>query len=176
MLGVILPHWSGRTAAKAAPAPQALRYAETSDRIALLKARASRARELTDRHVQVRPAPGKITGPYGEHRGRHVHPGVDIDGETGDPVVAAEFGTVSWAGEAPKGWTGYGLLVVIDHEGFQTGYAHLSRVDVAVGQVVTAGTPIGAIGRTGFATGSHLHFEVRVDGKHVNPADYFDFL
>ena len=156
-----------------------LAYADAPDRLALVAGRASRSRASTatvDPSLQVRPAPGKITGPYGERRGNHIHPGIDIDGNTGDPVVAAMHGTVSWAGLAPKGWTGYGLLVVVDHDGFQTGYAHLSHIDVSPGQVVDAGQLVGEIGATGIATGSHLHFEVRVDGKHVNPKLYFPNL
>jgi murein DD-endopeptidase MepM/ murein hydrolase activator NlpD len=153
----------------------ALAHADTADRVALLAQRASRAGDDA-RDLQVRPAPGKITGPFGERRPHHIHPGVDIDGETGDPVVAALFGTVSYVGPGPKGYTGYGEIVVIDHDGFQTIYAHLSRIDVAAGQTVRAGDAVGAIGRTGIATGSHLHFEVRINNKPVDPASIFRFL
>jgi murein DD-endopeptidase MepM/ murein hydrolase activator NlpD len=113
------------------------------------------------------PAPGAITSPFGG--GRH-HPGIDIDGVTGDPAFAAGSGTVIDAGPAPSGYSGYGNMVLIDHGGgLSTLYAHLSRVDVAVGQVVQQGQQIGAIGSTGFATGDHLHFEVRVDNKPEDP-------
>jgi murein DD-endopeptidase MepM/ murein hydrolase activator NlpD len=113
------------------------------------------------------PAPGPITSPFGG--GRH-HPGIDIDGVTGDPVVAAGTGTVVLAGAAPAGYSGYGNVVMIDHgNGLATLYAHLSRVDVAVGQTVQQGEQIGAIGATGLATGDHLHFEVRVDNKPEDP-------
>ena len=113
------------------------------------------------------PAPGKITSPFGDGRN---HPGIDIDGVTGDPVVAAGGGTVVMAGAAPAAYSGYGNLVMIDHGGgIATLYAHLSRVDVAMGQAVQQGQQIGAIGATGFATGDHLHFEVRVANKPVDP-------
>ena len=113
------------------------------------------------------PAPGIITSPFGDHRG---HPGIDIDGITGDPVIAAGPGTVTGAGPAPQGFGGYGTIVAIDHgNGLSTLYAHLSRVDVATGQHVDVGQQIGLIGMTGIATGDHLHFEVRVLNVPVDP-------
>lgn len=116
------------------------------------------------------PAPGAITSVFGERRGASFHPGIDIDGVTGDPVVAAFAGTVTGAGPPPVGYSGYGTIVAIDHgNGLGTLYAHLSRVDVATGQVVNAGDRIGAIGMTGIATGDHLHFEVRVANVPVDP-------
>ncbi|MBA3653043.1 MAG: M23 family metallopeptidase [Actinobacteria bacterium] len=139
-----------------------------ADRRELVQDRASRAGEAV-RTREVRPAPGNLTGWWGESRPGHMHTGIDIDGDTGDPVVAAAGGTVVHAGPAVKGYSGYGDMVTIDHGAFQTVYAHLSRVDVAVGQVVDPGTLIGAIGTTGSVTGSHLHFETRVDGKPVDP-------
>ena len=120
-----------------------------------------------DRPLLIWPAPGAITSPFGG--GRH-HPGIDIDGVTGDPAIAAATGTVVQAGAAPAGYSGYGNVVMIDHgSGIATLYAHLSRVDVAVGQVVQQGQQIGAIGATGFATGDHLHFEVRIANNPVDP-------
>jgi murein DD-endopeptidase MepM/ murein hydrolase activator NlpD len=116
------------------------------------------------------PAPGAITSVFGERRGASFHPGIDIDGVTGDPVVAAFGGTVTGAGPPPVGYSGYGTIVAIDHgNGMDTLYAHLSRVEVATGQVVQAGQLIGAIGMTGVATGDHLHFEVRVADVPVDP-------
>lgn len=113
------------------------------------------------------PAPGPITSPFG---GGRRHPGIDIDGVTGDPVEAAANGTVVQAGAAPAGYSGYGNIVMIDHGGgIATLYAHLSRVDVAVGQPVEQGQQIGAIGATGMATGDHLHFEVRVENNPTDP-------
>lgn len=98
------------------------------------------------------------------------HPGIDIDGETGDPVYAADSGVVVYAGW--NDW-GYGNVVVINHgNGWQTLYAHLSSYYVSCGQSLFQGTPLGAIGSTGNSTGSHLHFEMMNNGTKVNPWDY----
>jgi murein DD-endopeptidase MepM/ murein hydrolase activator NlpD len=119
------------------------------------------------------PADGLRTGWFGEVRAHHLHPGVDIDGETGDPVWAAGPGTVAWAGPAPTGYGGYGTIVDVDHgDNVHTLYAHLSRLDVVTGQVVETGTHVGAMGTSGSVTGSHLHFEVRVNGTPVDPEDW----
>ena len=116
------------------------------------------------------PAPGPITSPFGDHRN---HPGIDIDGNTGDPVLAAGAGTVTMAGLAPGGFSGYGTIVAIDHGGgLMTFYAHLSKVTVVLGQLVQSGQLIGAIGTTGYVTGSHLHFEVRVANHPVDPVPW----
>lgn len=119
----------------------------------------------------VRPAQGARTGWFGEGRRSHRHAGIDFDGGTGDAIVAAGAGTVIHAGWAPSGYSGYGQLVLIDHgNGVTTLYAHLSRVSVPVGTLVEPGEYIGAMGTTGNVTGSHLHFEVRVGDRPVNPA------
>jgi murein DD-endopeptidase MepM/ murein hydrolase activator NlpD len=119
------------------------------------------------------PADGLRTGWFGEVRAGHLHPGTDIDGETGDAVWSAGRGTVIWSGPAPAGYSGYGTMVEIDHgQGVHTLYAHLSRLDVVTGQYVQQGDAVGAIGTTGNVTGSHLHFEVRVGGTPVDPEDW----
>jgi hypothetical protein len=95
------------------------------------------------------------------------HLAVDLSAYTGDPVYAADSGTVVYAG-----WndSGYGNLVVIDHgNGYETLYAHLSQVYVSCGSGVYQGGVIGAAGNTGRSYGSHLHFEVRLNGGFVNP-------
>lgn len=98
------------------------------------------------------------------------HSGIDIDGETGDPVYAADSGVVVYAGW--NNW-GYGNVVVINHgNGWQTLYAHLNAINVGCGQSVVQGGIIGAIGETGNAAGSHLHFEMMYKGTKVNPWDY----
>ncbi|THV27648.1 M23 family metallopeptidase [Glycomyces paridis] len=109
-----------------------------------------------------------ITSLFGERWGRN-HNGVDFDAETGDPVYAAYPGTVKHAG-----WeSGFGNLVIIDHgDGLETYYAHNSAVDVQVGQWVDAGDLISHAGNTGFSFGSHVHFEVHVDGRPVEPLGY----
>ena len=171
LLAITAPYLAlarGDQAVRPVAAATGLSRFDARDRLDFVRDRASRAEEAA--RVQfVRPAPGPMTGWFGEARRGHMHTGMDINGETGDPVVAAAFGTVSHAGPAPKGYSGYGWLVIIDHDGFQTAYAHLSRIDVTVGQVVDPGTLIGAIGTSGSVTGSHLHFEVRINGKPVDP-------
>lgn len=122
----------------------------------------------------LRPARGAVTGAFGERRGSRNHPGTDFDGNTGDPVFAAQSGTVIHAGAAPAGYSGYGTIVLIDHgNGTTTLSAHLSRVAVRSGSPVAAGEVIGAIGSTGNVTGSHLHFELRLGDRSVNPSSWF---
>lgn len=98
------------------------------------------------------------------------HAGIDIDGEEGDPIYAADSGVVVYSGW--NDW-GYGNMLVISHgNGWQTVYAHLSALYVTCSQSVWQGNVIGAIGSTGNASGSHLHFEMMIDGAKVNPWDY----
>ena len=108
--------------------------------------------------------PGDGFGP----RGDRLHAGLDFAAPSGTPVAAAAGGRVAYAAPLVGGW---GLLVTIAHgSGVRTLYAHLSRIDVRVGQRVAAGAPVGAVGATGHATGPHLHFEVRFRGAAVDPA------
>ncbi len=117
------------------------------------------------------PVDGRITCPYGSRidpfsgEGAY-HTGMDIAAPTGTSVTAAADGTVEQAD-----WTnGYGRLVIIDHgNGYETYYAHLSRVDVMEGQSIHRGEPVGAVGTSGRSTGPHLHYEVRVGGVPINP-------
>jgi murein DD-endopeptidase MepM/ murein hydrolase activator NlpD len=98
-----------------------------------------------------------------------MHTGVDFGASAGTPIQAASDGVVVSAG--PLG--GYGNATVIDHgNSLATLYAHQSMVDVAAGQHVTRGQIIGLVGCTGFCTGPHLHFEVRVNGTPVDPLPY----
>jgi murein DD-endopeptidase MepM/ murein hydrolase activator NlpD len=112
------------------------------------------------------PLRGAITSGYGGRRG---HTGIDIDGETGDTYYAAGDGVVTLAA-----WDGgYGNCILIDHgNGVQTRYGHSSRLLVRVGQRVSKGQPIGLVGSTGHSTGSHLHFEIIINGSTVNPLGY----
>jgi murein DD-endopeptidase MepM/ murein hydrolase activator NlpD len=114
------------------------------------------------------PLNGPITSPYGPRWGS-FHPGIDIGGYTGEPIVAAKGGVVIMAGA----YSGYGNAVIIDHGGsIATLYGHQSRIGVSNGQRVQQGDIIGYVGCTGYCTGPHLHFEVRVNGQHVNPMPY----
>ncbi len=113
-------------------------------------------------------AGGSVVSPYGA-RGDGMHTGIDIGAGHGSAVVAAESGTVTMAGW----YGGYGKCVDISHgEGVVTRYAHLSNINVEVGQSVARGEFIGRVGATGYATGPHLHFEVIVNGRRVNPMNY----
>jgi murein DD-endopeptidase MepM/ murein hydrolase activator NlpD len=102
-----------------------------------------------------------------------IHWGIDIAGDLGEPVFAADAGVVVYAGLNKYG---YGNMIMIDHggnpTGFQTLYAHLSDIAVYCGQSVGQGDEIGAIGSTGKSSGPHLHFEIRTTTYFVNPWDY----
>ena len=121
------------------------------------------------------PLSGPITSGFG-HRsspggiGSTEHQGLDIDGATGDPVVSARDGRVTYAGNSG----GYGLRVDVAHDnGYSTRYGHLSKILVRVGQTVRAGERLGLVGATGTATGSHLHYEVHDQtGRAVDPAPF----
>jgi murein DD-endopeptidase MepM/ murein hydrolase activator NlpD len=100
------------------------------------------------------------------------HTGIDLAAPTGTTVFAADGGTVIFAGWS--NW-GYGNTVVLAHGNLLTLYGHMSRVNVSCGQVVSRGTPIGAVGSTGNSSGPHLHFEVRVGEVPQNPEGYLGF-
>ncbi len=124
--------------------------------------------------LSVFPVAGRhsATSPYGfrHHplkKRRRLHKGMDFAARPGTRVVAAAAGVVSFA----KTMGGYGRLVVIDHgDGLKTRYAHLSEIHVRKGQSVKAGAKLGSVGSSGWATGPHLHFEVRTEGEAVDPA------
>jgi murein DD-endopeptidase MepM/ murein hydrolase activator NlpD len=101
------------------------------------------------------------------------HPGLDIAGHLGNPIYAADSGTVIYAGYSLNNAgqpVGYGQYVVIDHgNGYQSLYAHASQLFVTCGQQVLQGTQIAAIGSVGNSTGPHLHFEIRHGGTALNP-------
>ncbi len=100
------------------------------------------------------------------------HTGIDLAAPIGTTVFAADSGTVIFAGWSS--W-GYGNTVVLAHGNLLTLYGHMSRVSVSCGQVVSRGTPIGAVGNTGNSSGPHLHFEVRVGEVPQNPENYLRF-
>lgn len=104
------------------------------------------------------------------YRTPRFHSGMDFSAKTGTDVYATGNGKVTMAG-----WKqGYGNCIVINHGyGFQTLYGHLSKYKVRVGQKVKRGEVIGEVGNTGKSTGSHLHYEVLVRGKHDNPSKYY---
>jgi murein DD-endopeptidase MepM/ murein hydrolase activator NlpD len=100
-----------------------------------------------------------------------MHSGLDFKGPIGTPILAAADGTISFAGVQ----SGYGKCVEITHaNGLVTRYAHLSGFDVTLGQKVTRGVQVARMGSTGRSTGSHLHFEVRLNGSAVNPLKFLE--
>lgn len=111
------------------------------------------------------PVSGTISSRFG-YRGREFHPAIDIAAPFGRTVRAAEAGVVIRAGW----YFGYGRVITIRHEGgLETLYAHNSRLLVSEGDRVERGQPIAQVGASGRATGPHLHFEVHLNGRSVNP-------
>jgi murein DD-endopeptidase MepM/ murein hydrolase activator NlpD len=126
---------------------------------------------------QVIPAAGKhITSGFGYRSDPFAgsaafHAGLDFKGPTGAPIYSAANGKVVFVGQRP----GYGNCVDVDHgNGLRTRYAHMSAFRTKVGQSVMAGQMIGAVGSTGRSTGPHLHFEVRLHGRPVNPRPFLE--
>ena len=117
------------------------------------------------------PLSGRLTSRYGR-RGRTLHSGLDIAATPGTIIVAAADGKVA---RAERRWGRYGKVVLIEHAGsFTTLYAHASRTFVREGQSVQRGQAIAAVGRTGNATGPHLHFEVWAGDRTRDPLRFLD--
>tara|TARA_R110000868_G_scaffold62782_7_gene189556 strand:- start:15452 stop:16636 length:1185 start_codon:yes stop_codon:yes gene_type:complete len=119
---------------------------------------------------------GMISSSYGYRRdpftgGSAMHSGMDFKGPLGQPILAAAGGRITHAG-----WkSGYGKCVEITHgNGLMTRYAHLSKIGVATGQKIEQGVQLGAMGSTGRSTGTHLHFEVRLNGRAINPRPFLE--
>jgi murein DD-endopeptidase MepM/ murein hydrolase activator NlpD len=111
---------------------------------------------------------GTRTDPFRGGAARHA--GIDLAAPIGTPIYATADGTVSEAGYNSGG---YGNLIKLDHgRGIETRYAHLARILVSPGQRIARGQLIGHMGSTGRSTGSHLHYEVRIDGRAVNPIPF----
>ena len=147
------------------------------ERLGLSLARMASLERGLDQIPQYMPADiGSISSGFGYRRdpftGRAaMHSGLDFRAPTGSPIVAAAAGRVSFVGRK----SGYGNVVEIDHgAGMITRYAHMSRFRTQVGQEVAAGDLIGAIGSTGRSTGPHLHFEVRINDRAVNPRPFLE--
>ena len=122
----------------------------------------------------IKPSGGGVTCPYGPRIHpvtgvNSIHTGVDFGASYGSPIVAAKAGVVTTATYN----TAYGNMIIIDHgDGTITLYAHASSFVVSVGQSVSQGQTIAYVGSTGYSTGPHLHFEIRINGQHVNPLPY----
>lgn len=124
----------------------------------------------------IMPANGPISSPYGPRKHpifgtNGFHTGIDIAASNNSSIYASKSGKVVFAGVQ----SGYGNTVIVDHGGgIQTLYAHCSTILVSSGQAVNRGEEIAKVGSTGNSTGPHLHFEVRVNGKHQNPSSYLN--
>ena len=122
-------------------------------------------------YLEVTPLSGIITSRFGNRESIRTsgHTGLDIAAPAGTPIKAAADGKVIFSGYSG----GYGYVVKLDNgNGVETYYGHCSKLYVSTGEKVEAGDVIAAVGSTGNSTGNHLHFEVRVNGKEVNPQNY----
>ncbi|WP_416379130.1 M23 family metallopeptidase [Altererythrobacter sp. H2] len=147
------------------------------ERLGLSLARMSALERGLDGIPQVRPAAiAEISSSFGYRRdpftrGAAMHSGIDFRGPIGAPIYAAADGVVTFVGVK----SGYGNTVEISHgNGMMTRYAHMSRFAARTGQKVAAGDQIGGIGNTGRSTGPHLHFEVRINDRAVNPRPFLE--
>lgn len=147
------------------------------ERLGLSLARMAVLDRALDGIPQVVPASAQnITSGFGYRRDPFngsgaMHSGIDFRGAMGSPIYAAADGRVTFAGVK----SGYGNVIEVTHgNGILTRYAHLSRIDVKVGQAVGAGATIGGLGSTGRSTGPHLHFEVRINDRAINPRPFLE--
>lgn len=107
-----------------------------------------------------------ISSSYGAPRGRSTHQGIDLSAPAGTPVRATADGRVTFAGRSGS----FGRLVVIDHgHGWETRFAHLKRIKVEKGEKVKRGALVGTVGKSGNASGPHLHYEIRLQDRPVDP-------
>jgi murein DD-endopeptidase MepM/ murein hydrolase activator NlpD len=151
---------------------KAQRQRAAAEATTLSAAMADTLQERLWRGSFVKPTAGPMTSPFGtlrtynkKRRSRHL--GLDLDGEVGDAIIAANAGRVVMAME--RFYTGG--TVVIDHgQGLLTMYFHMSRIDVVSGQRVARGQNLGAVGASGQVTGPHLHFSVKLDGLYADPS------
>jgi murein DD-endopeptidase MepM/ murein hydrolase activator NlpD len=134
--------------------------------------RVSLMRAAIDRLPFGQPTKGaRLTSGFGPRRDPlrrrySQHNGIDFAAPTGTPIFSTAEGVVTFSGRQ----RGYGIVVKIRHAfGFETVYAHLNKSRVKVGQRIERGDRIADMGSTGRSTGSHLHYEIRIDGKPVNP-------
>lgn len=152
-------------------AARELAEAAAREEAAAVSSQAAGTTAATDSGTRfLRPSNGRFTSGFG-YRSSGFHKGVDLAGPCGNPIWAAQDGTV-----IRVGWQDLsGLSVDIRHDnGVVTRYYHASRTSVTVGQRVTRGQKIASVGSTGHSTGCHLHFQVEVNGNPVNPARYIN--
>lgn len=118
------------------------------------------------------PLRGKVSSLFGPRWGR-LHTGVDIAAPEGTPIKAAADGLVVSSGNNLDGYSKYGKIVVLQHgDGIQTFYAHNRKNSVKAGECVKLGEEIAEVGASGNATGYHVHFEIRKNGRPIDPLEY----
>lgn len=175
--GPSLPAVQARVAALAAASSVTTQESETIKRLAMHVLNLRHLRDLARAQmVAAIPSIDPVDGAaivgcycYRTYPDTEFHQGVDLGADYGETVRAAAAGTVVATGYDG----GYGIKVDIDHgNGYHTWYAHLSRVDVQIGQHVYKGQSIAAVGATGFATGPHLHYQVMYNGSPVDPTPF----
>lgn len=107
-------------------------------------------------------------------KSHRLHSGIDLAAHPGTPVYATGDGIVRVASYNPQGYTGYGIVIILDHGfGYHTLYAHMQKATVRAGQRVKRGEQIGTVGSSGMSSGSHLHYEVSIGDRKVDPVYYF---
>ena len=150
-------------------------FLRSANAMALLSSPARRFRSVAS-IPNLWPVDGRLIGGFGPRQdpfsgeGQEIHKGVDISGEVGTPIHGTADGIVRFAA-----WSagGYGWMVVVDHGGgIETWYAHMSKMYVHTGQEVRRGELLGAVGMSGRVTAPHLHYEVHVNGRPMNPYQY----
>lgn len=150
-------------------------FLRSANAMALLSSPARRFRSVAS-IPNLWPVDGRLIGGFGPRQdpfsgeGQEIHKGVDISGEVGTPIHGTADGIVRFAA-----WSagGYGWMVVVDHGGgIETWYAHMSKMYVHTGQEVRRGEFLGAVGMSGRVTAPHLHYEVHVNGRPMNPYQY----
>jgi len=159
------------------PDPDALikRAAELSTALANVADSMNARMEKMRNTPSIMPTSGWLSSAFSRSRlhpilhERRAHEGIDVSARQGSPIVAPAGGMVVKVGIEG----GYGNILEIDHgNGIVTRYAHCSRIDVRQGQRVTRGQPVAAVGSTGLSTGPHLHYEIHINGKIVDPLTY----
>lgn len=144
----------------------------------MLRSNAKTAEKFTTTSDFILPVRARVTSPFGWRthpifKSRKFHSGVDLGAGMGTPVKASNSGVVVYSGW----YGGYGKVVILDHGTYKgkptsTLYAHMSSYNVSKGAKVSKGQVVGKVGSTGYSTGPHLHFEVRINGSPVNPLSY----
>jgi murein DD-endopeptidase MepM/ murein hydrolase activator NlpD len=116
------------------------------------------------------PVPARVTQKFKSGNKRSRHQGIDLGGPRGTPILAAHEGIVIYAG---RDFRGFGNLVILENQmGYATFYAHLDKIQTQEGTRLRTGQQLGTMGRTGRATGVHLHFELRISKIAVDPLPY----